>query len=111
MSNKRIIGFTNPHHFLPMYFVIIYVKGGRVFARYPKGKDKVLANMTEEKFICRDCFIPAGDKTFLHDNEIAFAVSKDEVYIEPVEKILEIIKGILNIGRFKDDEEITEVLE
>ena len=111
MSNKRIIGFTNPHHFLPMYVVIMYVSGERVFSRHPKGEDRPIANMTEEKFISRDGVIPVGDKIFLLDNEIAFAVSKDEVYIEPLERIMEIIKDMLVSGRFKDDEEITEVLE
>ena len=111
MSENRIIGFTNPNHFLPMYVVIIYVNGGRISARFPSGDDYVIADITEDEFLCKEERIPVGDKTFLDDNEVAFAASKNEVYVEPVQKILEVIRNLLDSGRFKDDKEITDVLQ
>lgn len=110
MSENRIIGFTNPSHFFPMYVVILYVNNNQVFARYPSGDDCRIRN-TEGDCLSRPSLIPVNGKTILSDNDIAFAVSEEEVYVESVEKILERMQTMFDSGRFKDDANATEILE
>jgi hypothetical protein len=110
MSEHRIIGFTNPSHFFPMYVVILYVNNNQVFARWPSGDTSRIRN-TEEDCLCRPSLISVKDKSTLSDEDIAFAVSEEEIYIEPVEKILGRIKTMRDSGRFKDDADATEILE
>jgi hypothetical protein len=110
MSENRIIGFTNPSHFFPMYLVVLFVNNSQVFARYPSGDDCRIKN-TEEDCLNRPSIIRAKDKAVLSDKDIAFAISEEEIYVEPVEKILERMQSMLDSGRFKDDADATEILE
>ena len=110
MNENRIIGFTNRSRFFPMYVVILYVNNNQVFARWPSGDSTRIRN-TEEDCLRRPSLISVKDKSTLSDEDIAFAISEEEIYIEPLKKILERIQILLDSGRFENNADTKKILE